>query len=66
MRVSRDILKVVIVQHYEKDDPTSEAKIIVLPCRTEKAAKEFEKFYKEKFPPTQLLAINVVDSNVYG
>ncbi len=40
MRVSSEVLKIVIVQHLERDnDLMSEGKIIVLPCRDEKQQK---------------------------
>lgn len=67
MRVSSEALKIVIVQYLERDDDLmSEGKIIVLPCRDEKTAKEFKDFYRKKFPSTQLMSIEIVDSNIYG
>lgn len=67
LKVSERVLKVVVVQHLEIDnDNMSDPKIIVLPCVDEKTAKEFEDFYRKKFPPTQLMAINIIDSNIYG
>lgn len=67
MKVSKEVLKTVIVQYLEVDnDLMSDGKVIVLPCRDEKTAKEFEDFYRKKFPSTQLMAINIVDTNIYG
>lgn len=67
MKVSVQVLKLVIIQYLEEDnEPMSEAKIIVLPCTDMETAKEFEVFYRKKFPPTQLQNITIVDSPIYG
>lgn len=64
MKVSKEILKTVVIQYLEVDnDITSECKIIILPCRDEETAKQF---YRKKFPPTQLMGINIIDVNIYG
>lgn len=67
MKVSKEILKTVVIQYLEVDnDITSECKIIILPCRDEETAKQFEEFYRKKFPLTQLMGINIIDVNIYG
>lgn len=67
MKVSKEILKIVIIQYLDVDnDITSECKIIVLPCRDEETAKQFKEFYRNKFPPTQIMGINIIDVNIYG
>lgn len=67
MKVSIDELILLVVQYLEEDnEPMSEAKILVLPCKDEKTADEFEEFYRKKFSDTQLMAINRTKSPIYG